>query len=91
MTSPRSLARQGDGTVWLVADRRDGRYGCYWYTGPNDGRLAEHAHVADVTSAVAWGRTRTSRVRIRDVAGRSVWAGTGPRPAGLHHDWSDPC
>jgi cytidine deaminase len=84
-------AVRGDGTVWLVADRRDGQYGCYWYTGPSDGRLDEHARVDNVTDAVAWGRARSPRVRIRDVEGRSSWAGTAARPYGINRDWNPSC
>ena len=82
---------QGAGTVWLVADRRDGTYLCYWYSGLTDGRLGEHARVANATDAVAWGRARTPRVRIRDVDGRSAWAGTAPQPHGITHTWGAPC
>jgi hypothetical protein len=80
----------GAGTAWLVADRRDGSYTCYLYSGPLDGRLDGHTRVANATDAVAWGRARTTRVRIRDVDGRSAWAGTGPRPDGITHTWSAP-
>ena len=85
MTAP------GAGTVWLVADRRDDSYVCFWYAGRRDGRLDEHARVANAADAVAWGRARTSRVRIRDVDGRSAWAGSGPRPDEITHTWSAPC
>jgi hypothetical protein len=76
------------GTASLVIDRLTGTFHCYWYDGLNDDRLREHARVANATDAVAWGRRRTSHVRIRTGDARSYWAGTGLRPAGFTNTWS---
>ena len=82
--------RPGDGTAWLAADRLQGDYLCGWYTGTHGGRLVEGARVPTASEAVAWGRSRTSRVRIRTADACTYWAGTAPRPAGFSHTWSDP-
>ena len=87
--SQRRRARAGDGTAWLVVDRLSGDYFCYWYASPNDGQLVEHARVASASVAVAWGRLRTTRVRIRTAEGCTSWAGTAPRPEGFTHTWTD--
>src|SRR5436190_19779954 len=79
----------GEGTAWLVSDRRHGAYQCYWYTGSNDGRLREHASVTTAADAVAWGRLRTRRVRIRTDDARTLWAGTAPRPTAFAATWTD--
>lgn len=81
--------REGEGTAWLGADSVSDDYLCFWYFGPNDGRLAEQARVPTEALAVAWGRARTTRVRIRTGAGRTFWAGTARRPEGFTHTWSD--
>jgi cytidine deaminase len=81
-------ARRGDGTAWLVADRSSDRFDCYWYTGTNDGELVEQAGAATADDAVAWGRVRTPRVRIRTRAGQTQWAGTDPRPATFAVSWN---
>ena len=85
-TSPRG-AREGDGTAWLVADRARGDFLCYWFVGPSDQRVAEQARAASADEAVAWGRSRTTRVRVRTDDGRSYWAGSAPRPDGFQHTW----
>ena len=82
--------RRGDGTAWLVADRRDGSFLCDWYAGRNDIQLVEHARVANAADAVAWGRLRTARVRLRASDARSYWAGIGPRPERFTRTWHDP-
>ena len=82
--------RHGEGTAWLVADRVHGDYLCYWYAGTNDGHLVEQARAATPAEAVAWGRLRTPRVRIRTGEARTYWAGTGPRPATFAATWTDP-
>jgi hypothetical protein len=82
--------RYGDGTAWLVADRVRGDYLCYWYVGPNGTRLAERARVGSSADAVAWGRLRTSRVRIRTPEARTYWAGSAPRPDGFSETWAEP-
>ena len=82
--------RHGDGTAWLVADRLKGDYLCSWYTGTHGGHLVEDARVPTASEAVAWGRSRTSRVRIRTADARTYWAGTAPRPEGFSHTWTDP-
>jgi hypothetical protein len=81
--------RHGDGTAWLVVGRPSGDYLCYWYTGTNDGHLVEHKRVATAADAVAWGRLRTSRVRIRTPDARTYWAGTAPRPATFTSTWKE--
>jgi hypothetical protein len=83
-------ARQGDGTVWLVADRMSDNFRCYWYAGNNDGELVEQAGAATANDAVAWGRDRTPRVRIRTRAGQTEWAGTAPRPDTFAVSWERP-
>jgi hypothetical protein len=82
--------RPGDGTAWLVADVEHGDYLCYWYTGRKDGRLVEHARAATATGAVAWGRLRTNRVRIRPFDACTYWAGSAAKPEGLNHTWPEP-
>jgi hypothetical protein len=86
--SRRHLRRRGEGTAWLVADRVADDYRCYLYAGPNDNHLVEEARSATAAEAVAWGRQRTSRVRIRTDAARSYWAGTAPRPPGFAETWT---
>lgn len=81
-------SRRGAGTAWLVADRLRGDYACYWYQGRQDDHLVERGRAADAPGAVAWGRLRTGQVRIRTAAGRSLWAGSAPRPDGFGHDWT---
>jgi hypothetical protein len=79
--------RLGHGTAWLVADRAADDFRCYWYGGANDGHLQETATVATAADAVAWGRRRTTHVRIRTPDGLSSWAGTAPRPSGMTDTW----
>jgi hypothetical protein len=81
--------RYGDGTAWLVVDRQLGDYGCSWYAGANDDHLVEHGRAATAAEAVAWGRLRTTRVRIRAADSCTYWAGSAPRPAGFTHTWTD--
>jgi hypothetical protein len=81
--------RTGEGTAWLVVDRGQGDYLCYWYTGTHDGRLLESTRLPTAAEAVAWGRSRTAAVRIRTADGRTSWAGGEPRPAGFAHSWAD--
>jgi hypothetical protein len=78
----------GQGTAWLLEDNQRGDYICSWYAGPNDGHLAEHARVATSADALAWGRDRTTRVRIRS-GSRTYWAGSAPRPDGFPHSWPE--
>jgi hypothetical protein len=80
---------RGDGTAWLVEDNVRHDYICSWYAGPNDAHLAEHARVATSADALAWGRDRTTRVRIRTAAARTYWAGSAPRPEGFSHTWPE--
>jgi len=80
----------GDGTARLVVDRVNGDYLCYWYTGTGDARLVENARVPSAADAVAWGRTRSPRVRIRTADAVTYWAGTTPRPEGFAHTWTPP-
>ena len=81
--------QHGEGTAWLVLDMAKEDYSCSWYTGTNDGRLVEHARIPTASDAVAWGRSRTPRVRIRTADARTYWAGTAPRPEGFSHTWTD--
>lgn len=69
--------RRGDGTAWLVADTEHDDFLCYWYAGPNDVRLVEQSRVPSAAQAVAWGRLRTDRVRIRTADARTSWVGAG--------------
>jgi hypothetical protein len=90
MTRHRRRARHGDGTAWLVADRAHGDFLCHWYVGPSGDHLGERARAATAEDAVAWGRARTTRVRIRTADGCSQWAGSAPQPEGLFRTWSTP-
>ena len=88
---PTHKTHTGEGTAWLVADGAEpSGFNCYWYVGPAEDHLVEHAHVSNATAAVAWGRTRTPRVRIRTSDRRSSWAGTAPPPAGITLTWPEP-
>jgi hypothetical protein len=87
MTRDRGPYR-ANGTVWLVADKTTDTFNCYWY-GPGDG-LAEQARSATEVSAVAWGRARSDRVRLRAVNHRTYWAGSAARPAGITYTWQPP-
>jgi hypothetical protein len=87
----RHKPRTGDGTAWLVADGAEPTgFNCYWFTGRAEDHMVEHAHLVGATAAVAWGRGRTPRVRIRTADTRSWWAGSAPRPAGIALTWIDP-
>jgi len=90
MKKHRHLPHDGEGTVWLVADRTRGDFNCYWYVGRAGDRLGEQARAATAEDAVAWGRRRTTRVRIRTADGCSEWAGTAPRPDGMSRTWTVP-
>jgi len=81
-------ARRGEGTAWLVADRLTDKFYCYWYTGTNDGQLVEQDGAMNADAAVAWGRERSPRVRIRTRDGKTEWAGTEPRPATFAASWN---
>ena len=81
---------RGEGTAWLVADRVQGDFLCYWYVGRAGDHLGEQARAATAEDAVAWGRVRTTRARIRTADGCSQWAGAAPRPEGLSHTWAPP-
>lgn len=85
----RHAPRLGHGTAWLVADRAAGDFRCYWYGGAHDGHLQETATVPTAADAVAWGRRRTTQVRIRTLDGDSRWAGTAARPPGMTSTWLD--
>jgi len=65
-------APYGQGSAWLVADRAHGGFVCYWYVGPAGDHLREHARAANAEEAVAWGRARSTRVRIRTADGSSA-------------------
>jgi hypothetical protein len=90
VTRHQQRPRHGDGTAWLVADRAHGDFACYWYIGRAGDHLGEQARVVTAEDAVAWGRARTTRVRIRTADGCSQWAGSAPRPEGLSHTWASP-
>jgi hypothetical protein len=81
---------RGKGTAWLVADRLQDDYLCYWYVGREGDHLAEWARQSTTAQALAWGRLRTSRVRIRTAEARTYWAGTAPRPEGFVYSWPEP-
>ena len=81
--------RHGDGTAWLVADRARGDFSCGWYVGPTGDRLAERGRAGTAAEAVAWGRVRTTRVRIRTGDGRRTGPAQHPRPDGFTQPWSD--
>jgi len=73
--------------VWLVADRLQDAYLCYWYVGRRGDHLAESARQPTTSQALEWGRVRSARVRIRTGEARTYWAGSAPRPESLSHDW----
>jgi hypothetical protein len=79
--------KRGDGTAWLVEDSVRHDFICFWYDGPYDAHVAELARVSTSTEALAWGRDRTTRVRIRTDAAQTYWAGTAPRPDGFTRTW----
>jgi hypothetical protein len=83
----RRTAALGEGTAWLVADSSNDEFLCYWYFGTGGGRLAEHARVANAGAAVAWGRARTGRVRLRTSDGRMHWAGADTKPDAIDRTW----
>jgi len=82
-------ARRGEGTAWLVADCSNDEFMCYWYFGAGGGRLAAHARVSSESEAVAWGRERSRRVRLRATDGRTFWAGTDAKPDAIALIWLD--
>ncbi|MEY2473652.1 MAG: hypothetical protein QOK28_2981 [Actinomycetota bacterium] len=82
-------ARRGEGTAWLVADSSNDEFLCYWYFGTGGGRLAEQARVSSERGAVAWGRERSTRVRLRSTNGRTYWAGSDDKPDAIAHTWED--
>lgn len=82
-------AQPGAGVVWLVSDRLDDGYLCYWYGGANDSHLLERTRAPSAADAIAWGRERTPRVRIRTGQARTYWAGSGPAPDGFVDRWGD--
>ena len=57
--------------------------------GPTTAACVEHARIPTASDAVAWGRSRTPRVRIRTADIRMSRAGTAPRPEGFSHTWTD--
>jgi hypothetical protein len=59
-----------------------------WYAGTGEAHLLEHALVASAEDAIAWGRDRTPRVRIRTADARTYWAGTTAAPEGFAHTWT---
>jgi hypothetical protein len=84
----RRETKPGEGTAWLIADRLSEIVHCYWYAGASGGQLVEHSSAANAAAAVAWGRDRTPRVRIRTRDGETQWAGTAPRPDTFTATWS---
>jgi hypothetical protein len=82
-------ARRGEGTAWLVADGSNDDFLCYWYFGAGGGRLADQARVTSERGAVAWGRERSTRVRLRSTNGRTYWAGSDDKPDAIAHIWQD--
>jgi hypothetical protein len=87
--SREAIKAMGTGTAWLVANRIDGGFFCYWYVGKTGDHLRERARAATAAAAVRWGRDRTQRVRIRMLDARTYWAGGGPLPNGYAGRWSD--
>jgi hypothetical protein len=83
----RREGRIGEGTAWLITDRASSNVDCYWYSGVSGGQLVEQSSAASEVDAVAWGRVRTPRVRIRTQAGETQWAGTEPRPDTYAASW----
>lgn len=80
----------GQGQAWLVADTTAPGFRCYWFGSGADATLWERGRTASAREAVAWGLSRTGRVRIRATDGTTAWAGTATRPAGVGPTWSDP-
>jgi hypothetical protein len=60
-----------DGMAWPVADHSRGDFAGYWYVGRAGHHLGEQARAATGEDAVAWGRARTTSVRIRTLDGCS--------------------
>ncbi len=81
--------QHGEGIVWVTTDRGHDAHHCYWYAGANDGHLVERASVTTAVEAVSWGRLRSGRVRIRTDDGRTLWAGTAPRPSNFVGTWTE--
>jgi hypothetical protein len=84
-----SRANARDGAAWLVADRARGDYVCYQYNGPAEDHLLAQDRATTAQAAVAWGRERTTRVRIRTAGGHTYWAGADAKPAGIPSSWTD--
>jgi cytidine deaminase len=82
----RLLEYVGRGTVFVHRDVAGGRpvWTGYWeraaHADEPAGILEEAPTWPDVAPAVAWGRTRTSRVIVVDTDGSTRWAGAGDPP-----------
>ncbi len=93
---PASLRRHhGRGTVFIHPDVVGGQriWTGYWErsTGAGDepaGILEEAPNWPDAAQAVAWGRSRTSRVVVVDADGGTYWAGEAEPPAEVPQRWA---
>ena len=84
----RTRPRVGISLTWLVAEKVAPGYCCDWYGGRADSTLGEFGQTVSAREPMAWGLSRTGRVRIRDADGTR--AGTGARLADIDLTWSDP-
>ncbi|MGC9668000.1 cytidine deaminase [Planosporangium sp. 12N6] len=83
----------GHGAVFVHRDVAGGQpvWTAYWeraaHADEASGILQEAPTWPDAASAVAWGRTRTSRVVVVEADGTLSWAGVGVPPAEVSREW----
>jgi cytidine deaminase len=83
----------GHGAVFVHRDVVDGRpmWTGYWerasHADEASGILQEAPAWPDAAAAVAWGRSRTSRVIVVEADGTLSWAGVGAPPAEVAREW----
>lgn len=89
MIIPRWASRRppARGLVCLVRDEHSGQFDCYWYRGRQEDHLVEQASCEDQSSAIAWGRARSGRVRVRDHR-QTAWAGSDSVDDGQTLTWN---
>jgi cytidine deaminase len=89
----RLLEFVGRGAVFVHRDVVGGqpRWTGYWeraaHADEGSGILQEAPTWPDAAAAVAWGRTRTSRVIVVEADGSLSWAGVGEPPAEVAREW----
>jgi len=83
----------GHGAVFVHRDVADGTpvWTGYWerasHADEASGILEEAPTWPSASAAVAWGRTRTSRVIVVEADGTLSWAGVGDPPAEVSREW----